>query len=1583
MNKNEGYMWFIFIVMIFVMINVFMPNVYASDFQNACSHNIAIDGKGYLIVKRKHESQLFYVKHYSLAYQTTNIFFFPFDKKEPSFEPIMYVLSSNRDLHLQGWRLEKTGGVIGNMTDLSCDHFFVNEKTKRITLTNYLENPENLESGVSLFPFDDIEFSWKLLGYNTLSFSNTIDIYVSSMWWFDNSRPREYILELTIYFDKYTNQQNERVFTITCDPAYDNVEPRDGLIDTGLLTFGEDNKLVNVTLKNGDCKTSNACIFSLKEIDPEADQEIELDMTSNTKLWNEPSVNVYKSSNFLGTPRKMKIQSDGIIYGEYSNTEERIPIFQLAAADFPYTSGLNEYYEQTFLETVTSGQANVSTPVNDGLGSITATTDCYDVIREPCDLVVQLGHIPKKLIPGKRYQIQSHIKNAGKGYGSSYYFLSDINSDLDADIEWFICTDKDCSIASNWIYQQAGPVLYYTPEFGQTQIRASFNGEVPCDECNVSNNFSQFEVFVEENLPDLTVKDIWWDFEAYEHEQPVTFIARIENNAHGTSAQSFDVHFIVDKGKPSERDLGTVLVDDDILSVQQPLFPNHGFENGFKNWTVLSGTASVESHLDLDTYNVFTGYHVNNMKIQGNGYFILKDTQFNELLFTRCIQIKPSYDGFFRDPNGYMLQGWKKDADSDEYIQELMPIQLEKSILTLPPVPTTKITLRFNLDSTVSGNPKSLSNCWNGMAILEEKRIDKASYHHSNAIDIIDSKGQLHLIHFYFQKNSANEWEYIITCNPNDLPHRTYTAQDGLLASGFLFVDDPDSGYITRMTCNNETIPDIGKEFCSFYVVFLGQTDSVTKVDLDFGIKETDTLPKSSILASTSVNMYNHRNGFVKGELTGFSFYYFDSIMGFYSCGRSQSIGYKLALSEFENPDALEKVGGQFYKQTPHSGTIRINPPKTVGLGEIDINNYVYHDLRYFLEEQFNSKAGNANYASLYGSDTVLKSPIFIAKGNIIEFLTQNFGPAEKLMLLRSASDNRILAEINCREKSSITLSFNNSYDEFFIVKDINKNIEYLTRSGIFHIDQKGFLADPDGMVARGWKLNPSSGERYEPVTNINLDFMYTAKPVQTKKMKVILNLDSTSEPSGPLTERLYTQWNPGNPNGHYLSDEAYGFSITTIAYDKYGFSHDIYMYFNKRIDYTYEFIVTCNPEEDKRNCINHNGIKGLLAEGTLTFSNGWQINTMTLNGTDRPEMNHPYFIFTANFNDDRNESMNIELDFGFQFVWNEDQYDTKLDQLHTTMFASSFVMIKNIQDGFPGGKLIKSDVTEYGIIRGLYSDGQELQLYQFILAHSIVLDKKRSKTKRTFSDDIFVGPPGEGMPYIIYYDGNSVWKKPSWDVYQLDISSYNDIPVYLEFKMKEPIYSLLELEAANNIFKIDNVGISGGELSTVVSVVNSFDKWAPTEGKHTITAHVDCKNEIQEINEDNNFMTVQIGNFGNISGTVTTSVTGYTAHISGAAVRLLGTDFTAISDESGHYTFNNIPEGSYTVVVAAPYFQSAKNVVDVLSDNDVSAPMNMTVLQQSDIEAIIRKYDPSGDGKIGLEEAIHALKELVKHLED
>lgn len=1610
-----------------------LPIVHAEDVQKikiqdctgtqyAYYHDIAVDGKGYLVVKPKYRSQQFYVRHYPLAYETTMPVNYIY--------PVTHLLSYNRDLHLQGWKLDKTGTSTGDMTELSFDYFYINEKTKQITLVNYLENIHS--DGIYSELYDGLP--------SACSYFNTVDICVSYMSDSSIHWPtlEKYILEVKICFDKYTNQNNERDFFITCNPESDKVTPIDGLIDSGKITFGTDNKIMDITLENGECNTSESCIFMLKAIDPEADQEIILDMTSKTKLWDEPSVNVYMSSNYPGRFYKMQIQHDGTIYGQYKNIEESIPVFQLAIADFSYTAGLNEYYDQIFMETYASGHANITLPEKADMGFITSTTDCYDIMREPCDLIVQFDHTPETFTHGKCYPINAHVRNKGKGYGSSYFYYSEMirNNNLDAHIEWSICTSQDCSIESNWDYQQSGSIFYYTPDYGQSLIRASFNGDAPCDECDDTNNFSQFTVQLE-NPTDLIVRDIWWDSEVYAYGQAVTFFAKIENISNGISAQNIDVHFWADKGTPFERDLGTVMIWDDILSTQHPLFSNHSFENGFTGWSILSGNASVETYFRQIGYCDSDNYKTENMRINGDGFLVFRDTKCNELLFTKVSQIKRSHDGFLYNRDGYRLQGWKQNPDTNEYIQESVPIKIEKNKLTLETFPTNRITVRFHLNNTISGSTINLSECWNGMETLEYKRISSDSYFVHVSTDIIDKTERVHQINVYFQKNTDSEWEYIVTCNPDEIFNRAYTAQDGLLATGFIFVDtEADQNNIIGMTCNNQTVKENDSHYCSFDVDFAGLGDSIMKIDLDFGIKgmNSDIPSESSITFNTSSRIFGTSNGYKKGGLYGYKFSDTGILLGLYSNGKTLPIGYQLELANCINIDTFEKVGGQYFRQTSLSEQIQFSPPETDGLGSLDV--YQYYDSHpcETIEEEFNHKVGNAHYASLKGLDTLLRSPSFIAKEDTISFKALNLGPAAKKMYLRKVSDNQILSEVHCNRKSTIDIS--TFFDEaHYIVKDIDNNSEYLTRTGSFHINKKGFLADADGMIVQGWQLNPYTGERYEPITNINLNTINHSKPVQTSKIELVVNLNSTIEPGNLSEIKLSFQWNPDNPNGKYLSDEAYDFSTTTIFYDN-GQSHDLVIYFKKRRYNNWEFIVTCQPDADKRSEVNNKEItysdlihnreelsyipycytiktlegigeplfnfsplidcraaswhpytpllsRGLLAEGSLIFSFDGQLKAMTLNGKDRPEINQPYFQFFADFNGKPDTLMHIPLDFGIQYMWNDNLFDIKRNQIPSTSFASTSVVVQQNTDGFPGGKVLKTEVTENGIFRGFYSDGQILQFYQLILAQYTNSAEKRTKPKgkQRISNDIIVGPPLEMTFPRLYYFGDLIWEKPAWHVYQMDISSFKGIDVFLEFQMEETHFFTMESPEGNN-FMIDEIGISG-DNSTMTAVAFSDARWAPIKGKHTITAHVDYQNAIQEVDENNNSLNVQFGRYGSIFGTVTTTITGYTAHISGATISLMDTDYIAQSDESGNYTFTNVPVGNYTLVVTSPYFQSTKTFVDVLSGSDVTASMDMTALQQIDIETIIKKYDPSGDGKVGLEEAIHALKKLVEHQED
>ena len=106
--------------------------------------------------------------------------------------------------------------------------------------------------------------------------------------------------------------------------------------------------------------------------------------------------------------------------------------------------------------------------------------------------------------------------------------------------------------------------------------------------------------------------------------------------------------------------------------------------------------------------------------------------------------------------------------------------------------------------------------------------------------------------------------------------------------------------------------------------------------------------------------------------------------------------------------------------------------------------------------------------------------------------------------------------------------------------------------------------------------------------------------------MRVIVNLDSEGDDntSGSDTA-LSAAWDGDAVTP--LGESAYEYQTSQKVYDSLGSTHDITIYFDKaETDSAYEFIVTCNPDEDNRTltaaAANHTG---LLARGVITFNTG------------------------------------------------------------------------------------------------------------------------------------------------------------------------------------------------------------------------------------------------------------------------------------------------------------------------------------------------------------------------------------------
>jgi hypothetical protein len=107
------------------------------------------------------------------------------------------------------------------------------------------------------------------------------------------------------------------------------------------------------------------------------------------------------------------------------------------------------------------------------------------------------------------------------------------------------------------------------------------------------------------------------------------------------------------------------------------------------------------------------------------------------------------------------------------------------------------------------------------------------------------------------------------------------------------------------------------------------------------------------------------------------------------------------------------------------------------------------------------------------------------------------------------------------------------------------------------------------------------------------------------------------------------------------------------------------------------------------------------------------------------------------------------------------------------------------------------------------------------------------------------------------------------------------------------------------------------------------------------------------------------------IFGKITTSVTGQTAGIKGAKITVTEAGKTGTSDSGGVYSIPDVAVGTYTVKIEKDGFAAVTAAnINVSEKNMTDVSKSMTFATGGGVIG-----DIDGDGKVGLKEAIHALK--------
>lgn len=373
--------------------------------------------------------------------------------------------------------------------------------------------------------------------------------------------------------------------------------------------------------------------------------------------------------------------------------------------------------------------------------------------------------------------------------------------------------------------------------------------------------------------------------------------------------------------------------------------------------------------------------------------------------------------------------------------------------------------------------------------------------------------------------------------------------------------------------------------------------------------------------------------------------------------------------------------------------------------------------------------------------------------------------------------------------------------DGFFIVSPKDEETSYYTRAGNFRFDKDGYLTDPHGYVLQGWKVQDESNNQVATGNNVNTSNAvrtvgvptnirlenFQSAPKATTTINMVTNLDSgeasrSTDSTAPYLS-LFNAWDGAAEPP--LGDSLYGYQSTIKVYDANGSAHNVTTYFdqvtlsNAGGKKVWEFIVTCDPEEDGR--IASDGTTkfagtsaaGLLMTGTMTFNaagdlTGVSAFTLKSNGgTAAADLRNPdewtlaefsqdgLPVMTANFlsrsnasfTDASNEPVTIEMNFGLNNKdlsgtgttkgWGSTTLsnasllgtditdvgripnfgDAEKSALASTSYSSGSTTLFQSQDGYTAGFLQSTSVSRDGVLTGRYSNGQIQELYVLTIA--------------------------------------------------------------------------------------------------------------------------------------------------------------------------------------------------------------------------------------------------------------------------
>jgi flagellar hook protein FlgE len=309
------------------------------------------------------------------------------------------------------------------------------------------------------------------------------------------------------------------------------------------------------------------------------------------------------------------------------------------------------------------------------------------------------------------------------------------------------------------------------------------------------------------------------------------------------------------------------------------------------NGSVGMGVRTVAVAQQFSQGNLTTTENPLDIAINGEGFFALKDSKTDAAIsYTRNGQFK-------KDADGYIVN------DQNRYLTDSTGNLIQIPTTPNTPVATANMSLTLNLDAT----SKAIAPPALPAAPIDFK--DASTYTSSTSMTIYDQGGGERALTYYFQKTAPNTWD-------------VYASVDGTS------VNSVDNGAGT-----NTLVPSkVGQMSASSTGASITPTslaiDTTALNALGYNLSPTLTvdLSKATQYASqfgvTKLDVQGHG----MGQFSGLSVDAKGQLLASYSNGQTQPFG-QIGLTTFDNPQGLQPIGGNAWRETLASGTASMGKP--------------------------------------------------------------------------------------------------------------------------------------------------------------------------------------------------------------------------------------------------------------------------------------------------------------------------------------------------------------------------------------------------------------------------------------------------------------------------------------------------------------------------------------------------------------------------------------------------------------------------------------------------------------------------------